>query len=240
MNDIALKQNGGARGLSGNALKLMALVFMTVDHMGMLIFPQYGFMRIIGRFALPIFAYMIAEGCTYTHDRRRYLLNIFLLGVLYQIVYWFVEHGLYCSIFITFSLSITTIYSVDYAMKSKKTAAWILPLLALALDWVLCEELVKIPFLKGLDYRIDYGFFGVIMPVLVYIPKDKRAKLAALAAAIFLLYLDRRRNTLWMLVSVGLLAFYNGERGKLNIKALFYVYYPLHLVILELISKILK
>ncbi len=240
MEDTALRQKDGSWGLSGNALKLMALVFMTIDHLGMLIFPQYGFMRIIGRFAFPIFAYMIAEGCTYTHDRRKYLMNIFLLGVLYQIAYWFVEHGLYCCIFITFSLSILTIYAVDFAMKSKNAAAWILPVLALALDWVLCEELVKIPFLKSLDYHIDYGFFGVIVPVLVYVPKNKWAKLAALAAGIFLMYLDRHGKTLWMLVSVGLLALYNGKRGKLRIKTLFYVYYPVHLVILEIISKILK
>jgi len=74
-------------GLSGNALKLIAIVIMTIDHIGMQLFPNILMLRIIGRLAFPIFAYMIAEGCTYTKDRRKYLITIAVFAAVCQIVY---------------------------------------------------------------------------------------------------------------------------------------------------------
>ena len=50
------------KGLSGNTLKIIALVAMTLDHLCLLVIPQQQWLRIIGRIAMPIFAYMIAEG----------------------------------------------------------------------------------------------------------------------------------------------------------------------------------
>ena len=61
------------KGLSGNQLKLIALAAMTVDHIGVQFFPNIQLLRIIGRLALPIFAYMIAQGCRYTKNKARYL-----------------------------------------------------------------------------------------------------------------------------------------------------------------------
>ena len=55
-------------GLTGNQLKLIALITMTIDHVGMMLLPQLRILRAIGRIAFPIFAYMIAEGCRYTHS----------------------------------------------------------------------------------------------------------------------------------------------------------------------------
>ena len=52
--------------LSGNSLKIIAAIAMTVDHIGVVIFPNFAILRIIGRIAFPIFAFMIAEGCRYT------------------------------------------------------------------------------------------------------------------------------------------------------------------------------
>ena len=37
----------------------------------------------------------------------------------------------------------------------------------------------------------------------------------------------------WCLLSLPLLALYSGERGRLRLKYLFYIYYPLHLIVLE-------
>ena len=58
------------RPLSGNALKILAAIFMTLDHMGLMLFPHIPLLRILGRLALPIFAFMIAEGCKYTRDHE--------------------------------------------------------------------------------------------------------------------------------------------------------------------------
>ena len=61
--------------LTSNQLKLLAMVTMTLDHIGVHLFPQCLFLRIIGRLAMPIYAYMIAEGCAHTRNRKQYLLH---------------------------------------------------------------------------------------------------------------------------------------------------------------------
>ena len=63
------------KGLTGNQLKLLALITMTIDHIGMILFPHIPLFRIIGRLSMPIFAYMIAEGCRHTRNRKKYLLR---------------------------------------------------------------------------------------------------------------------------------------------------------------------
>ena len=105
----------GFPGLSGNQLKLIALVTMTIDHVGMLLFPRLRILRYIGRIAFPIFAYMIAEGCHYTRNRRKYLLSMIFVAALCQVVYFFAMGSLYMSVLVTFSLSIGLIYLADYA-----------------------------------------------------------------------------------------------------------------------------
>ena len=60
-------------GLTNNQFKIIAMVSMLLDHMGLLFFPDEQIFRILGRIAFPIFAYMIAEGCRYTKTRAKYL-----------------------------------------------------------------------------------------------------------------------------------------------------------------------
>ena len=48
---------------SNNVLKIIACITMLIDHMGVLLFPKITILRIIGRIAFPIFAFLLAEGC---------------------------------------------------------------------------------------------------------------------------------------------------------------------------------
>jgi len=74
--------------LSNNQLKMIALVCMTIDHIGAYILTDWIILRIIGRIAFPIFAYMIAEGCAYTKNRKKYLGVMAVTAVLYQGAYF--------------------------------------------------------------------------------------------------------------------------------------------------------
>ena len=96
-------------GLSGNALKLIAAAAMVADHVGYLFFPTVAALRIIGRLAFPIFAYMIAEGCGYTRNKLKYFLHVFLLAVICQIVYFVAARDTHMNILVTFSLAILLI-----------------------------------------------------------------------------------------------------------------------------------
>ena len=59
------------KGLSGTVIKLIALISMTIDHVGVILYPNVMLFRILGRIAMPIFAYMIAEGCVYTKNKAK-------------------------------------------------------------------------------------------------------------------------------------------------------------------------
>ena len=106
-------------GLTGNQLKLLALFAMTCDHVGLQLLPQFIILRIIGRLAAPLFAYMIAEGCRYTHNRGRYLGRLLGMAALCQIAYFAAMRSLYQCIFVTFSLSVCLIYTLDNAVRRR-------------------------------------------------------------------------------------------------------------------------
>ncbi len=99
--------------LSGNALKLIGALSMLCDHTGMLLFPQALWLRMVGRLALPIFAFFIAEGCRYTRNRVRYLCTIALCATVFQVVYFIATGDTLLSIFTSFTLSILLIYLLD-------------------------------------------------------------------------------------------------------------------------------
>ncbi len=231
------------RGLSGNALKLIACAAMLVDHIGLILLPQYTLLRIIGRIAFPIFAFMIAEGARYTRSRLRYFLTVFILAVAMQIVFFVATGSTEMSIFVTFSLSIPLIYALDLAKRallseSRSYVSVTLTLLMFAAGviaaWLVCRVL-----------SVDYGFFGVMTPVLTsffMMPKDAPEELrrfdalpvhvAACGVALLLLSGMGKGVQAYSLLALPLLLLYSGKRGKLRIKYFFYIFYPLHLVLL--------
>ena len=226
------------QGLSGNALKIIAIVSMTLDHIGYHLFPGCHLLRILGRLALPIFAYMIAEGCHHTRNPRKYLLTILAVAALCQLVYFFAMGSLYQCILVTFTLSILLIQSMDRARQdeSHQTA------LTTALVWAgvvfVCVGLPRL--LDHTDFAIDYGLWGVLLPVFIYLGRDRREKLLLTTGGLILLALSFSGLTQWFsLAALPLLALYNGQRGKWRMKYFFYVYYPLHLAVIYGISLLL-
>ena len=103
-------------GLDATALKLLGVVTMTVDHIGYILCPDLVLLRILGRLAYPIFAYLIAEGCTYSKHKAKYFLAVLGTGLLCSIASYGAEHTLYQSIMITFACSIGLIFLLERAL----------------------------------------------------------------------------------------------------------------------------
>lgn len=211
------------RKLTSNQLKLLAMLTMTLDHIGVQMFPGVLWLRIVGRLAFPIYAYMIAEGCAHTRNRRKYLLQMAGLALLCQLVYFFAMGSLFQCILVTFTLSILLIYAYDTGSR---------PLTALALLGVAFVTVALPRLLPGTDFAIDYGFFGVLVPVAAYLGKTRREKLLFTAGALVAL-------AWYSLAALLPLALYGGQRGKRRMKWLFYLYYPLHLAAIYGISLLL-
>ena len=223
---------------SSNQLKIIALVAITIDHIGFLLLPQYPILRIIGRLSFPIFAYMIAEGCRYTKNRTKYLLVLSALGVAFQVVYFVADHSLFQGVFVSFSLGIGLVYAIDNAVKRKNAWSVLLAVAVLIFIGFVCLVLPQI--LSHTDYKIDYGIFGVLLPSFVFFWPNKIGKLIGVAAATVGICLLVGGIQWWSLLAIVLLAMYSGERGKYKLKNLFYIYYPSHLVAIYLIDMLLE
>ena len=216
-------------GLTGNQLKIIAMITMTCDHVGMQIFPHLLWLRIIGRLAMPIYAYMIAEGCRHTRDRKKYLLRLLGMGVLCQAVYLAAMGSLDMCVLITFSLSVLLIGLIDETEREKSPKVGWKLFLGTVLIFFVCVVLPGL--LPGTDFDVDYGLPGVLLPVLIY-GAGNRGLLIGLALVAL-----KYGGAQWLsFLSVPLLLLYNGQRGKANIGKLFYWYYPVHLVVIYGIS----
>lgn len=221
------------RPLSGNALKIIAAISMTLDHMGLMLLHDMTLFRILGRLAMPIFAYMIAEGCHYTRNPKKYLGTVFGLGAVCQIVYWFVDHSLYFSILITFSLSIGMIYALQSWKQTRSALSGLRFALLVAAVWWLNQI-----------FAIDYGFWGCMLPVFAALPQKTRydrypVSILTLGVGLLFLAADIGGIQIFSLLALPLLLAYSGQRGKWKMKYFFYVFYPAHLVILEAIALLL-
>lgn len=220
-------------GLSGNQLKLLAMLFMTADHVGCVLFPQYGILRIVGRLAMPIFAWMIAEGCYYTKNKARYFFTMLGFGAVCQVVYWFTQQSLYQCILVTFSLSILLIYTMDLAIKKQNILTLFLLGIVFAAICYVTEFMADTLPLPG--FEVDYGLIGVLLPVLIYLGRNKTEKLMLSGIGLCALAMQGGMHQWFALLSLPILALYNGKRGRLRMKYLFYFYYPLHLAAIWLI-----
>ncbi len=214
------------------------MVTMLLDHMSKFLLPQYSFLVIIGRISFPIFAYMIAEGCTHTKNRSKYLLSILCLSMICQIGFWVVSASLYMNILVTFALSVITIYSIDFFVKKKNFSSAVLLILELYTVIFLCFFLKDI--ISSTDFKIDYGFLGVMLPVAVYYLPKKSWKIICTAVILCFMAITSYNLKLYALLSIPFLAVYNGKRGKANLKYLFYIFYPTHFVIIYGIEMLLN
>ncbi len=238
MNTLQTNKNGG---FSASFLKLIACIFMTIDHMGAYLFPRIIWFRIAGRIAYPVFAYFIAEGCAYTRNKMKRFLLLLIPGILFDIVYFIVFKEQYGNIFLTFSLSVISIYTLQWAKKE---------LASKSAFKALFSAIVFIAFIGAVwainrVYHVEYGFYGVLVPVFasMFEGGDKKdVRLLSFSAGLILLALKMgiANIQIWSLMAVPLLALYNGEAGVKKFKYGFYIFYPLHLILIWLAGFILQ
>ena len=239
------------RFLSGNALKMIAAIAMLIDHVGLLFFPGKDIFRIIGRLAFPIFAFMIAEGCRYTKNKLRHFLTLAAFALVIQLVYSIAMDSFLMSIFVTFSISVILIYSLQYFKKCFFDRECGAP--KKLLSALLFVGLMFGAFVLNLYLDIDYGFEGSMIPVFASVlhsdenspPLLKKLDILPLNLVLFgigLLYMAAigRPINYYTLISIPLLLLYSGKRGTKRLKYFFYIFYPLHLVVLYGLTLIIK
>lgn len=208
--------------MSSFHLKLLAMLSMLIDHIGAILFPQYIVLRIIGRLAFPIYCFLLVQGYNHTSNLKKYFLRLGLFALLSEIPFDLaLQKDIFDiknqNIFFTLLIGLLAVHCYNY-FKYKKP--------------IMIISIISLCILATI-INCDYGAIGVLMILGFCIYKDKKVKLVLWEGIVSLPA---------FLEFFGLLAFipiflYNSKKGY-NIKYLFYMFYPLHLLILYFISNI--
>ena len=223
------------KGLSGAALKGIAAGTMLIDHVGAILFPAFGVvafgrfwpvLRIIGRLAFPIYAFLIAEGVAHTKNIKKYELRMLLLALVSEPIYDLVMHGSILeftnqNILFTMLIGILTLHAGRWARLSGKGY---LSYVIAAAGCFLAEAL-----------HCDYGIGG-ILTILIFSnqflsEEELPMKLLFMAMVHMVLYGSIQGFAAFAAIPIWL---YNGERGYNTplVKWGFYLFYPIHLLLL--------
>ncbi len=207
-------------GLNGFTLKMIAMITMAIDHTGMVLFPQYMIFRIIGRLAFPIYCFLLVEGAVHTTNRKKYLGRMLLFALISEVPFDLVCTGypfsLYSqNVFFTLFLGLAAIFLLE---RTRRNVYGMLGVIAIIL-------------LAEFAYT-DYGSGGIVIIMLFYLFREQKLfKSVGFAAADIFLYGGITSVQSYGVFSLIPILCYNGRRGP-SVKYLFYVFYPVHLLVL--------
>lgn len=176
--------------ISNFILKIIALIFMTIDHVGVFLpsSPLQFTFRVLGKIALPIFIYTTLEGCKKTKDIKKYMLRLGVMSifmyiaiVIAQLVLYFNNGYLlvFQNTFFTL-LNLVFIYYLFFVNKNKnKRRMVILPILIFIGSYIFfllringISELISSIFVDGLTtmYGLEAPimFVGALLGIYIY------------------------------------------------------------------------
>ncbi len=217
--------------ISQSVLKYIAIITMLIDHIGVLFVKEmslelYNSCRMIGRLAFPIFCFCLVEGFLHTSSFWKYMFRIALFAVVSEIPFdLFISGKPFAftsnNVMFTLLIALFVIYGI-----SKLTFRGLKGMLLTFL-------IVSVGMLSAYLLKTDYSYKGILLVVFIYLGMNDRAMMYITGTI-----------TLWLggsyLGMTGPLAFipihfYNGQRGR-QMKYLFYVFYPTHMLLLGFIK----
>jgi len=213
---------------------------MLSDHIAMLFMaeypPVYFMMRLIGRLTGATMCFFIAEGFHYTRSKKKYGMRLGIFALISQVAYAYCHTGalftasLFTDWNVIFTFFVGFLILLTYEKIINKPAKW---------------------FVIGLLCAVSYfGDWMIIAPLWIlcfYIFRDNKKKrfmvfgiLAALEVASCIPFIISNGEAwqIGVLFVIPLLWLYNGESGKKSAihKWSFYLFYPLHLLVLGIIK----
>ena len=221
-------------------LKIIACISMIFDHIKYAIPETINIATLyFGRIAFPLFAFIAVEGYLHTSDLKKYIKRLIIFGIISQIPYMLFKsiilNKLTLEVNVIFTLLLGIISILIYEKNKNKYLGFILAL---------------IPIILGQVVKVDYGWYGVGLVFLIYLIKNNKIKFIIFYILYTLLYysisfikLDYLLTINYMpyiicsIMPVILMIMYNGKLGK-KIKYFYYWFYPIHMLILFIISKL--
>lgn len=213
-------------------IKLIAIFTMLIDHIGYFFFPAQIWIRCIGRISMPLFAYGIAKGFLVSMERGtfyKYLIRMFMFSLISQIPYM-LSFGYTLNIGFTWLLALIVLLTWTKAKDSKH--------IYIALIF---ELLIIVVFLP-----VDYGIYGVFMPILFYefgIKRNEPYRLGLSMTILWIFYLaiTGYNNYSWVqffaVLSLPIIYLVKPIDNLVWLPKWFtYLFYPVHLILFVLIQ----
>ena len=216
--------------MNARQLKQIALITMLIDHIGALLLPQWTFLRMIGRISFPLFAFLAAQSVLHTHSAARYMGRLFVFACVAELPFRFtLLHGEHAFGLrnVLFTLLLGALACVCWARADAHGAHWQL---------IACAPLAAAAFLQT-----DYGAYGAATVLLFFALRDRsKIQLYAAFACLTALYCATVFNLMqfFALLALPFLQCYNGQKGSGRGKYAFYLFYPVHLLVLWGISQL--
>ena len=183
-----------AQILNELVLKILALVFMTIDHVGLFLLTYLGSanmvgitFRALGRIAFPLFAFMLAEGIRKSRHKEKYLLRLALMWLLITVAQSVLYYGFGFTAIRTSSNAFadllvggTFLYCLNY-LQGKKRLFALIPLALILSSYAFQVCIINIPSLSNAPYFLfpGYSLFGFSMIVGFYYAKNIVDKISA-------------------------------------------------------------
>ncbi len=208
--------------MSSFQIKVLAAFLMTIDHIGVVLFPHQLALRYIGRLSFPLFAWLVGQGEKHTKSFKAYLLRLATWGVISQPVYYLLFNNLWgLNILFTLALGLLAI-RLGKLINSK------------CLVWVMFAAIAQV-------INSSYGAYGVLTVTLLsefsYISLSWWTKWFLLN--IFTLVIPSFPDYQFLaLAAPSVLILWNSKQGQ-KLK-LFYLFYPVHLCVILVLNLIAK
>lgn len=236
-------------------LKLIAIIAMLLNHIGSgfnlsLTHPYlFLFTETFGKLTFPIMAFLLVEGFHHTRNRKKYVLRLAAFWLISVVPFWLYFHT-----------------KNDYSFSARELVNNVLFTLLMGLLMMICCEKTKNAFLHVLIVIFftvitsfsDWANFGVLIIYGYYRIQNPKAKLIAPSLYVSLPFfgmillghlgappeiasslpsLPLAATIFGLLLSIPVLAMYNGERGYSPkwVKWGYYIFYPAHLLLLYFI-----
>ena len=186
-------------------------------------------LNVIGRIAFPIFAFTLNEGYVHTRSLKKYLLRLFIFAVSIQMPSILFGYDYPMNIFFTLFLGLLSIYIFNL----KK------------MNVILKIILIGFILFFSQKFKLDYGIYGILVIINFNIFRNNKFKILMnflvlnIYNVIFSKVFDLPDTQLFSLISLVFIFMYNGEKGR-SMKYFFYLFYPIHFFILEVIKFILE
>ncbi len=225
--------------LSAGTLKIIAIVTMLIDHFAAGVYAElyskgyflkwsmaeysadiYYICRNIGRFAFPVFCFLLVEGFFYTKSRVKYLRNLLIFALVSEVPFdlllkekiGFTGQNVYFTLVIALC-TIWGITKVKERFANDPTISFFLQGTVILAGCILAYVM-----------KTDYSYYGIVLAVIFYYYRKNRI-LACIVGYIWFTFEP------WCFPAFIALFFYNGKRG-IRLKYFFYAFYPVHLLLL--------